>query len=116
MHFGEKMRMVRKRLGLRLKDLSDKSGIHYSMISKYENGDSTPSIAAMQKIANSLDVSIDYLMNSEEQEQHNVEIQDKELLELFEKADKQLDPKGKELVKEIVNAVITKRSLEKIMT
>ncbi|MFA6925255.1 MAG: helix-turn-helix transcriptional regulator [Bacteroidales bacterium] len=42
-------------------DLADKSGVSRVMIGKYERGEAVPSIEAAKKIADALDVTLDYL-------------------------------------------------------
>jgi len=115
MNFGAKIRMIRKKKELTQKELSKLAGIHYTMICKYEKGDVMPSIEAMKKMADALDISIDYLMYDEIKDRPETKVHDKELLALFEKADQSLDDKGKYLVKEFVDAMIKKQDLERIM-
>jgi transcriptional regulator with XRE-family HTH domain len=43
-------------------DLASKSGVSREMIGKYERGDAVPSIEAAKKIADTLGVSLDYLV------------------------------------------------------
>jgi transcriptional regulator with XRE-family HTH domain len=43
-------------------DLADKSDVSLVMIDKYERGEAIPSIDAAKKIANALEVSLDYLV------------------------------------------------------
>lgn len=43
-------------------DLADKSGVSRVMIGKYERGEAVPSIEAAKKIADTLEVSLDYLV------------------------------------------------------
>ena len=42
-------------------DLADKSGVSRVMIGKYERGDAVPPIDTAKKIADALDVSLDFL-------------------------------------------------------
>jgi transcriptional regulator with XRE-family HTH domain len=43
-------------------DLADKSNVSRVMIGKYERGEAVPSIEAAKKIADALEVSLDYLV------------------------------------------------------
>ncbi|NJM14814.1 MAG: helix-turn-helix transcriptional regulator [Bacteroidales bacterium] len=43
-------------------DLADKSTVSRVMIGKYERGEAVPSIEAAKKIADTLEVSLDYLV------------------------------------------------------
>ncbi|MDA3891887.1 MAG: helix-turn-helix transcriptional regulator [Salinivirgaceae bacterium] len=53
---------LRKEKGLSQTDLASKSGVSREMISKYERDIAIPSVDAAKKIADSLDVSLDYLV------------------------------------------------------
>lgn len=43
-------------------DLANESGVSREMIGKYERGDASPSIEVAKKIADALEVSLDYLV------------------------------------------------------
>ena len=43
-------------------ELANKTGISQVMVGKYERGDAVPSIEVAKKIADALDVSLDYLV------------------------------------------------------
>jgi transcriptional regulator with XRE-family HTH domain len=66
-------------------ELADKSGVSRVMIGKYERGEAIPSIDAAKKIADALEVSLDYLVgegiNSKLDKQALKRLQDLELLE-----------------------------------
>ncbi len=63
--FGEKLRALRKRDGLSLRQLGDMLGIHHSHIGKIELNQKTPNAAMITKIAQLFNVSFDQLMNDE---------------------------------------------------
>ena len=75
-----------------------------------------PSIEVMKKIADVLEVSIDYLMYDEKKDRPDTKIHDKKLLAIFEKADQTLDERGRVLVFEFIDALIKKKRFEEIMT
>lgn len=58
--FAERVRSLRKEKGWKLEDLSDKSGISVSSLSKIENG-TNPRFDTVVKIARALGISVDYL-------------------------------------------------------
>lgn len=62
---GEKIKRQRKNLGMTLKDLAGER-ITPGQISLVESGKSNPSMDLLEYLANSLDTSIEYLMESEE--------------------------------------------------
>ncbi len=53
---------LRKDKGWSQTDLADKSGVSREMISKYERDIAIPSVDAAKKIADTLEVSLDYLV------------------------------------------------------
>ena len=62
MKTGKIISQLRDDLGWSQSDLADKSGVSRVMIGKYERNEAIPSIDAAKKIADSLNVSLDYLV------------------------------------------------------
>ena len=64
--FGERLKLARKRRGLSLRALSSLIGgtVTAQAIGKYERGEMGPSSDVVIKLADALDVSIDYLLSS----------------------------------------------------
>ena len=61
--FANKLKILRTMDGLSMQDLADKSGLSKQAISKYENGELTPSSDAVIKLAKALNVPQDYFYN-----------------------------------------------------
>lgn len=53
---------LRKDRGWSQADLASKTGISQVMVGKYERGDAVPSLEVAKKIADALEVSLDYLV------------------------------------------------------
>jgi transcriptional regulator with XRE-family HTH domain len=85
METGKIIASLRDKKGLSQTELADKSGVSRVMIGKYERGEATPSIDAAKKIADALEVSLDYLVgegiNSKLDKQALKRLQDLEQLE-----------------------------------
>lgn len=64
MNTGTIITQVRDKKGFSQSDLADKSGGSRVMIGKYERGEAIPSIEAAKKIADALEVSLDYLVGT----------------------------------------------------
>ena len=62
MNLGDNMMLIRKKKGLSQADLGKLIGTSGDVIGRYERGDITPSIDVVTKIADALEVSIDYLI------------------------------------------------------
>jgi transcriptional regulator with XRE-family HTH domain len=62
MTFGEKISILRKQLKLSQDDLAKKIGTSAPIVGRYERGEIKPSIEVASKIADALNVSMDYLL------------------------------------------------------
>lgn len=63
--FGEKLRTLRNRQDLTLRQLSDMLGVSHSYVAKMERGEKTPNVEMVLKIARIFDVSTDVLIKDE---------------------------------------------------
>ena len=79
MTIGEKIRLTRQNKKMSQQELSEKSGVAYKSLSRYELGATIPPADAIKAIADALGVSTDFLLSDD-----NVQIKDKELLKKFE--------------------------------
>jgi transcriptional regulator with XRE-family HTH domain len=62
MNLGDNMMLLRKKRSFSQAELGKKIGTSGDVIGRYERGDIKPSIDVVEKIADVLDVSIDYLI------------------------------------------------------
>ena len=60
--FGNKVAQLRKEKDLSRDELGEKVGTSGAIVGRYERGDMKPSIEIAAKIAEALDVSLDFLM------------------------------------------------------
>ena len=65
--FRERLRELRKTLGLKQSVLGELLGVNRSMISKYENGDRKPTIDAIVRLSRIFKVDVTYLMGLTDQ-------------------------------------------------
>ena len=77
--FGENMLNVRKQKGMTQQELGKIIGVDKRVISKYENGQTIPSIKVAVQIATALEVSLDYLVGSDKA----LFIEDPEIVQLL---------------------------------
>ena len=85
---GEKIRLLRKGKGLTLKELWQKSGVHYSNISGYEQGKIIPTKNTLERLAKALEIDVNDLLQVEPKEESKPESTEDKLgkekeLELF---------------------------------
>lgn len=66
MEFKERLKELRKRKGLSQVALSERLGLSKSTIGAYETGDITPSLEALNSIADFFNVGIDYLLGEDD--------------------------------------------------
>jgi transcriptional regulator with XRE-family HTH domain len=83
MDFGSKIIQLRKDNSLSREDLAKQVGTSSAIIGRYERNEITPSVDVAAKIAEALEVSLDYLVGNS-----SVVIKDKKMLYRLELLDK----------------------------
>lgn len=64
---GDRIRECREDLKLSMTKLAEKTGLTISAISQFEGGERDPSLDSLNKLADALEVSVDYLMGRDEE-------------------------------------------------
>ena len=113
MGVGERIKELRTLKKLTQSDLAKAVGLTYIQVGRYETQKSNPSSDVLQKLANALDTTTDFLMNGSQDEVVSAQLTDKELLKQF-RAVEQLDAEDKHLVKTFIDAFLTKRQVQKL--
>lgn len=90
MDFGQKITLVRKQKNISQAQLGKLAGINGDIIGKYERDEMKPNIETAKKIADALQVSLDYLVS-----ESDLKILDKATLKRLEDIEN-LDAKDKE--------------------
>lgn len=67
---GHRIQERREQMGLSLRELANQAGVTASFLSQLERGQSNPSLKSLQAIANTLGVSIFYLLVEESSDSH----------------------------------------------
>jgi len=101
MSFSEKITKLKKQKKMSQIELAKITGISRDAISKYERGDVTPSVDYAKKIADALGVTIDYLVNDNDDE----EILDNETVKRIKEI-QQLPEIEKNKILSVVDALI----------
>lgn len=68
MSFGSSLTIIRKDRKVSQSDLAIKAGVHSNLIGRYEREEAVPSIEVAAKIADALNVSLDYLVDKSVQQ------------------------------------------------
>ncbi len=92
-------------------EIPKRMSINPVQFSRYERGQSVPSIEVVQKIADALEVSIDQLVYGDQDNKAEQSISDRELLSMFKKV-QLLSERQKETVKDFLSSYILKNDLK----
>jgi len=108
MNFGSTVVQLRKKVGLSQTELAKQLGIHKNVLGRYERNEVLPSIEIARKIADILDVSLDFLTGKVDVEMDKVTR--KRILEVskFEEEDKHH-------IFSVIDAFIAKRKIQSII-
>lgn len=82
--FGDRLKELRKQIGLNQAELAEKMSVTKSVISYYENRERAPSPEILIKLASIFHVSTDYLLGLENEQVLNVSDLNKEDIELLQ--------------------------------
>ncbi len=113
--FGERIRMLRKQADLTQSELADKIGTSYIQIGRYETKGAVPSADMLKKIAEALNTDANFLLYGKTKTTDEVTIQNQKLLALFKQVEK-LPPDDKKVIEILIDAMVTKHRIKKIMT
>ncbi|MCP4138512.1 MAG: helix-turn-helix transcriptional regulator [bacterium] len=111
--FGERLRETRKSRDLSQKELAEASGISRRMIGHYETLAKRPSISKVQKLAEALNVSLDYLLgkselSEEEKKFEEVSLRGMKIVRIFEK----LPQKEQDIIYQLVLSFAEKNDID----
>lgn len=71
---GREVRTLRKQIGITVADLADSSGLSVGMLSKIENGLTSPSLTTLQSLSSALGVPISHLLRRFEEQRVAVHV------------------------------------------
>lgn len=114
MKMAEKIVRLRKEKDWTLVELSKAIGISPNHINRYENEKSHPSLDVIKKLAEVFNVSTDYLLFDEAPRETRFHIFDPMFVEFLEKAES-LPDEDKQLVKGLLQAVLIKNQMQKLL-
>src|SRR5690554_654550 len=112
MKISEKIKRLRKERGWSQTQLSNKLNLHSQQISRYERGLFVPSSETLAKLAEVFGVSVDYLLN-EDEDIGSYKIKDKQLRRYFAEVDK-LEEDDKNLIKGVIESVLIKHKVKNL--
>ena len=112
MDFGERLKITRSNKGISQTELGEIVGVHYTQIGRYETKGVMPSGDVLSKVANTLDVTVDFLINGSKEGKAQESLKDQQLLRLFQNVE-QLPDEKKEIIKELLESFLLKYDIEK---
>ena len=108
MDFGSIVVELRKKQSISQTDLAARLGIHKNVLGRYERNEVLPSIEIARKIADILDVSLDYLTGKADVQM------DKNTRERILEVSK-FEQEDKEHIFSVIDAFIAKRKIQSIL-
>jgi len=114
--FGEKLKKLRKDRSWSQDELGRQVGVHGRHIGKYEIGRAMPNADTVVRIAESLGVSIDYLLRDDlaDESTSGSALRDQELLRKFEAVEK-MDDEDRRVITSLIDAYIKKHQIESVL-
>lgn len=107
---GERLRALRLERNLQQQELARNAGVNPIQYGRYERGDTMPTAEVLKRLARTLGVSGDYLMDGASESAAKADFADRELLHLFEEV-ATFSEKDKEAVKNILDALVLRKRL-----
>lgn len=98
MNIGERLKELRRELGLSQEEFGSKLKVHGKQLARYEIGKAVPAVKVLTKIADFCEVSLDYLVYGQDKRlAKRAQINDEELLEFLRRVDRLKKPKRERL-------------------
>lgn len=108
--FGIRLTQFRQRARLSIAEVAQRTGVHYTQISRYEKGQILPSLEPATRLAKVFGVSLDELVTGTEPPPPPT-FQNERLLERMRDLDR-LPPERQEIALRVVDTVIAGHELE----
>ena len=112
--FAQRLRTLRKARDLSQTQLGQKADLHYTQIGRFERGTSRPGGDTLQRLADALATTGDYLLQGASDEAAAARVTDRDLLRQFQ-AVEHLSDADKHVVKTLLDAFLTRRQIENII-
>ena len=108
--FGKRLTAAREAKPLTKQKLGEVVGVHHSQIGRYEKGEASPAAEVLKKMANALNVSTDYLMNGTVADLAAENINDKTLINQFNRIT-ELSEENKVVVSKLIDAFLFQQEM-----
>jgi transcriptional regulator with XRE-family HTH domain len=112
--FAERLKSLRKQRNLSQTELGGLVDVHYTHIGRYERGSSRPAADTLNRLAQALGVSGDYLLEGAHEQAAVARFEDRELLTQFQEI-QQLSDEDKQVVKVFLDAFLAKKKIQRLV-
>jgi transcriptional regulator with XRE-family HTH domain len=112
--FAERLKSLRKQRNLSQTELGELVDVHYTHIGRYERGSSRPAADTLNRLAQALGVSGDYLLEGANEQAAVARFEDRELLTQFQEI-QQLSDEDKRVVKVLLDAFLAKKKIQRLV-
>ena len=113
--FAERLRNLRTQRSLSQTELGELVAIHYTHIGRYERGTSRPSADTLNRMAQALGVSTDYLLEGNNEQAACAHFEDRQLLERFQEI-QQLSDDDKRVMLVFLDAFLAKKKIQLLVS
>lgn len=111
MALGKTIKKIRGQKGLLQKQVAAELGIGYTNYNKMENDNREPSVNELQQLAKLFQMTVDEILNYEEDLPNEVKVEDKAGFEQVSLIN-QLDEEDKQTVFKIIDTMLTKKKFK----
>lgn len=87
---GERISSLRKKMGLSQEELAERANIHFTYIGQIERAEKIPSLKSLLRIAEAMNVSLDYFLISKNKKQDATIIELVNVVSAMNKEEKEL--------------------------
>jgi len=109
--FAARLRALRKQKNLSQTELGQLAGLHYTHVGRFERGIALPGSDTLKRLADSLGVTSDYLLEGATEDAAKAKFEDRELLRQFQEVER-LPEEDKNVIKKLLDAFLTKKQLQ----
>lgn len=114
MTLGEKIKMLRKDRKWSQAELADRLSVHVTHISRLETDRYAPSLDLLRKLAQIFEVTTDYLLYEQMDNNGPLNLKDKSLFEKMKLLD-ELEEPDRHVIHGVIDAFLTKRQMWNVL-
>lgn len=111
--FSVRLKTQRMQKGLSQRAFAQMTDLNPVQYNRYENKGVIPSTETLARLADALEVSVDYLLEGQEEDAAIANFEDKDLLKLFSEVGK-LDIENKNYIKKVLSDLVKVKKFEEL--